>query len=278
MDQNASNFLIEQCEASDFLTNYPKGSVDLVLTSPPYWCQRRYGDDPRELGTEPKVTDYIEHLAAVLHCAWQPLAQTGWLCVNIADTYAVQPGGYRYSQNAKISASNRKNAATAPMRNLTGLPYKSQVGVPERLKLAMIDLGWRCRNTIIWHKTNPLPTTAEDRWFYSYEVVHCFARSKHSFFDKRGSQLIDYSRTDVWSISASKKSASEHPALMPESLVLRLIEQLSPLGGLVIDPFAGSGTVPRLAAANGRIGHGGDLLNWNERRIKLGENGTIGVD
>lgn len=278
MVEGASNFRIEQCEASDFLTRYEKGSVDLVLTSPPYWCQRRYGTDPRELGTEPKVTDYIDHLVAVLHCAWQPLAQTGWLCVNIADTYANQPGGYRHSESSKVSANNRKNAATAPMRSLTGLPFKSQVGVPERLKLAMIDLGWKCRNTIIWSKTNPIPTTANDRWNYSYEVVHCFARSKHSFFDKRGSQVIDYPRGDVWSISGSKKNGTGHPAVMPETLVLRLIEQLSPVGGLVIDPFAGSGTVPRLASTHGRIGHGGDLLAWNERQIELGENGTTCVD
>jgi site-specific DNA-methyltransferase (adenine-specific) len=255
--------MITNKDAGEFLRELAPASVDLVLTSPPYWCQRTYGSDPRELGTECVVTDYVTRLADILHGAWSCLRPTGWLAVNIADTYANQPGQYRHSDKSGVSASNRQKAGSAPMRSLAGLPLKTQAAVPERLKIAMIDRGWRCRNTIIWHKTSPLPTTATDRWNLSYEVVHVFARSSKSYFSRtEHGGFSEYGTHDVWTVNPARRQAGNHPAVMPEKLVGRLIDQLSPVGGLVADPFAGSGTVLRVARERMRETCGADIYDW----------------
>ena len=250
-------------DAGEFLRGLAPASVDLVLTSPPYWCQRTYGSDPRELGIEPLVTEYVNRLADILHAAWSCVRATGWVAVNIADTYANQPGQYRHSDKSSVSASNRAKAGSAPMRSLVGLPLKTQAGVPERVKLALIDRGWRCRNTIIWHKTSPLPTTATDRWNLSYEVVHVFARSAKSYFSRvEHGGFAEYGTHDVWTVNPARRQSEKHPALMPEPLVARLVDQLCPVGGLVVDPFAGSGTVLRVAHDRLRDARGADLYNW----------------
>jgi site-specific DNA-methyltransferase (adenine-specific) len=258
--------MIMNKDAGEFLRELAPASVDLVLTSPPYWCQRTYGDDVRELGTEPVVLDYINRLAGILHEAWSCVRPTGWVAVNIADTYANQPGQYRHSDKSGVSASNRAKAGSAPMRSLAGLPLKTQAGVPERLKIAMIDRGWRCRNTIIWHKTSPLPTTATDRWNLSYEVVHVFARSAKSYFSRtEQGGFAEYGTHDVWTVNPARRQAGNHPALMPEQLVARLVDQLCPVGGLVVDPFAGSGTVLRVARDRLRDACGADIYCWEKR-------------
>lgn len=266
-------------DASDFLATLPASSVDLLLTSPPYWCQRTYGSDPRELGTEPVVTDYVNHLVAILESAWNVVKPEGWMAINLGDTYANQPGQYRHSDKASVSRSNKANAGSAPLRSLTGLPLKTQAAVPERVKIALIARGWRCRNTIIWHKSSPLPTTASDRWNLSYEVVHCFARSAKSYFSRQEyGSFASYGTHDVWSVNPARRRATTHPAVMPEDLVARIIDQLCPPNGMVIDPFAGSGTVLRVARGRGRIASGTDLYDWSNESGRVGTGSERGDD
>jgi site-specific DNA-methyltransferase (adenine-specific) len=247
-------------DARTFLDTLPDASVDLLFTSPPYWCQRVYGNSASELGVEPSVNDYIANMSATLHASWRVIKRSGWMVINIGDTYANQPGSLRTGLTSKVSASNQINARSAVQRNLAGLPLKSMAAVPERLKIAMIDLGWRCRNTVVWQKSNPLPTTAADRWNTTWEPIHCFARSERSYF--RYQPTLQDIKGDVWRMATRSGKSLNHPAAMPRKLAQIIIATLSPQNGMVIDPFAGSGTVLHVAGELDRCNMGAELYEW----------------
>lgn len=254
-------------DASVWLDAQPDASADALLTSPPYWCQRRYGADDSELGIEADVRVYVDRLASILDRASRVIKPSGWLFVNIGDTYANQPGGYRFAENAIVSSANKKHAGSAPKRSLAGLPYKSLACVPDRLKLAMMDLGWRLRNTIIWAKPNPLPATVTDRWWNTWEPILAFTyHAKGAYWSVGSASHGGKPKHDVWTVAPQSGRAliahDGHPAGMPYAVIARLIDQAVPVGGTVIDPFAGSGSVLRVAAMHQRHGRGCDLYSW----------------
>ena len=264
-------------DAATWLDRQDDASADALLTSPPYWCQRRYGADENELGIEPEVHVYVERLAGILDRARRVLKPSGWMFINIGDTYANQPGGYRHSENSQISAKNKKHAGSAPRRSLTGLPYKSMACVPDRLKIAMLDRGWRLRNTIIWAKPNPLPATVTDRWWNTWEPILAFTPESRGSYWSIGTRPYDTKpKHDVWMVAPQSGRAliahDGHPAGMPYAVIARLIDQAVPVGGTVIDPFAGSGSVLRVASMHQRHGRGCDLYSW----VSLGD-GLIDV-
>jgi site-specific DNA-methyltransferase (adenine-specific) len=264
---------IIQSDAGEFLKNLDPYSIDLLVTSPPYWCQRIYGSHPDEIGCEPRFSDYINNLVNIFNLSKKCMKPTGWIVINIGDTYFNQPGQARTSKTSMIGNSPRwgEFATTAPKRDLRGLPIKSQAGIPERFKIAMIDQGWRCRNTIIWNKPHPSPTSSKDRWAVAYEVIHCFSVSEKSYFNKTPAGFVLPSPSgDVWTHShrhtQNNRLSEEHPSVMPEAIVQRLVAQLAPESGTVIDPFAGSGTVLVAAAKLGRTALGCDLYNWESKK------------
>lgn len=247
-------------DAATFLRGLSPQSIDLLLTSPPYWCQRRYGSDPLEIGTESSVFTYVQRLCDTLHLAWDAIRPSGWMAVVIGDTYASRPGRSQQPVRRAISARVQESVRSLPRRSLAGLPPKTMVAVPERIKIGMIDRGWRCRNTVVWQKTNAMPTSVTDRLRVTHEVVHLFARGHRSYFDRDADAL---GRGDVWAIPVrSGGAAVAHPAAMPDRLASALIGMLCPVGGTVVDPFAGAGSTMMAASRLGRIGVGCDLYGW----------------
>lgn len=254
-------------DAGVWLDSLPDKHADCLITSPPYWCQRTYGESASELGKEPRVEDYVARLASTLDKARRVLKPSAWLLVNIGDTYANQPGGYRYSDTSKISHRNRSAAGSAPRRDLRDLPYKSLACVPDRLKIALMDRGWVLRNVIVWAKgNNPLPSTATDRWWAAWEPILAFTpASKGTWYDptRQHASWGPHGRLDVWTISPARRRNAQHPAGMPSQIVERLIHQTCPVGGMVIDPFAGGGTTLLAAQRLSRMAAGADLYHWS---------------
>ena len=85
----------------------------------------------------------------------------------------------------------------------------------------MIDSGWICRNTIIWHKPNPMPTSVRDRYTNDFEYFYFFSKKKDYYFKQ---QLEDAksnkkrNKRTVWRIQvATLKEA--HFAIFPRELV-----------------------------------------------------------
>lgn len=186
------------------------------------WRCRRCGAIKCQLGQEPRVDDYITHLADILNACRGPLKDTGSMWVNIGDTYSVSRD--------------------------CGVEPKCRCMVPERLALALCSMGWILRDDIIWEKPNAMPSSVSDRFCTSYEHCYRFVKEpKGYFFD----QPIDrgHRMRDVWRIP-TEPSRYEHSAMYPKGLLDRMIWSSCPPRGTVLDPFCGSGTTLEWCYAN----------------------------
>ena len=143
-------------DAAERLALLPAASVDMVLTSPPYFRLRNYQVEG-QLGLETHVEEWVESLRAVCAEAARVLVPTGTLWLNLGDSYSTAPS--------------------------EGAPKKSLLLGPERLALALLQDGWRLRNKIVWAKTNPMPSPVRDRLSTTYEVVYLLARQRTYHFD-----------------------------------------------------------------------------------------------
>jgi site-specific DNA-methyltransferase (adenine-specific) len=143
-------------DAAEQLSRLPAASVDMILTSPPYFRLRDYQIDG-QLGLEDNVNEWADVLREVAGEARRVLTPTGTFWLNLGDTYATHA---------------RQGAAR-----------KSLLLGPERLALALVQDGWLLRNKIVWQKANPMPTSARDRLACVWEIVYVFARQPSYFFD-----------------------------------------------------------------------------------------------
>lgn len=169
----------------DCLTVLPTldaGSVQCVVTSPPYWRMRQYTDDPAEIGQEPTPAAYVAALVAVFDAARRVLRDDGTLFLNLGDAYANDRkwGG---RTGGKHASGIHGQGGPGRLKVTTGLPPKSLIGLPWRVAFALQDAGWVLRNDIIWHKPNGMPSPAEDRCVMNHEYVFLFAKQPSYFFD-----------------------------------------------------------------------------------------------
>ena len=138
------------------LREMESGSVDCVVTSPPYFRLRDY-QQSGQLGLEATVQQWVANLVAVMDEIARVLKPTGTVWINVGDSYA------RHQD--------------------VGAPAKGLVLAPERLALGLADSGWRIRNRIAWVKPNPMPASVKDRLTCSWEHVYLLTRSRRYHFD-----------------------------------------------------------------------------------------------
>lgn len=143
-------------DALDRLRQLPDGSVDTVLTSPPYFRLRDYAADG-QLGLELHVDQWIERLVEISTEVHRVLVPTGTYWLNLGDTYSTHRS--------------------------QGAGRKSLLMAPERLALRLQQSGWIIRNKIVWAKPNPIPTSIKDRLNCTYEFVYVLAKQPDYFFD-----------------------------------------------------------------------------------------------
>lgn len=134
----------------------PDGSVDSIVTSPPYFRLRNYGHDD-QLGLEGHVDQWVDELRTLLREAARVLVPTGTVFLNLGDSYSTHPR--------------------------EGAGRKSLLLAPERLALGLIEDGWIMRNKVVWAKTNTIPTSVKDRLATKYEVIHVLVRQAKYYFD-----------------------------------------------------------------------------------------------
>jgi site-specific DNA-methyltransferase (adenine-specific) len=147
---------IQVGDARDRLDELPPASVDCVITSPPYFGLRDYGH-PRQLGLERDVDGWVADVVGVCDQLARVLKPGGSLWLNVGDGYSAHP--------------------------CEGAPKKSLLLGPQRLAVALVQVGWSIRNQVIWAKTNPLPSSVMDRFSCGYEVLLLLVRSRQYFFD-----------------------------------------------------------------------------------------------
>jgi site-specific DNA-methyltransferase (adenine-specific) len=154
--------------AAQVLAGLACESVDTIVTSPPYFGLRLYGQEPDQLGLEASVDEYVAGLLAVCRQLARVLKPTGALWLNLGDSY-----------------SRSKS---------WGAPPKSLLLAPERLLLALSRDGWVVRNRIVWSKPNPMPDSARDRLAVAHEDILFLTRGGRYFFDLDAIRVAHSSR------------------------------------------------------------------------------------
>ncbi|MGW3038488.1 DNA-methyltransferase [Kitasatospora sp. NPDC001159] len=147
------------------LANLADGSINTVVTSPPYWAARDYGHDG-QLGLEDDVDDYVERLVKIFREVYRTLADDGSAWLNIGDSYF----------NKQITEGGK------PPR--LGWKRAKQLSlVPFRVALALQEDGWWIRNVGVWHKPNAMPASVRDRLTNTWEPVFLLTKSERYYFN-----------------------------------------------------------------------------------------------
>jgi DNA modification methylase len=161
-------------------------TVQTVITSPPYFGLRRYGDSNDEIGIEETPEAYISNLCNVFDEIHPKLKDDGTLFVNLGDTYSsnVSEGIKKFgSKNFQEERPGRQNVKQ-PGRKITGdLKPKDLIGIPWMFAFEMRRRGWYLRQDIIWDKPNPMPESVEDRCTKSHEYIFLLTKSPDYYFD-----------------------------------------------------------------------------------------------
>ena len=192
------------------------------------------------------------------------LKKDGLLFLNLGDTYYSAKGQPKGNDN---KSKSRRFGLRAVDASGLGVPRKTIIGIPWRVALDMITRGWVLRSPIIWRRNGSLPEpTAKDRPWRTYEMVFMFSKSPRYFFSRKELN----GEEDIWTISERQtKAKGIHSAAFPDQLVQRCLSIGCPEHGCVLDPFAGSGTVLRVAVESGRSAVGIDLnSNFCEHVVK----------
>lgn len=196
----------------------PDESVDLLVTSPPYFSLRSYQDSGQhyggQIGAEPTPAEYT---AALLECTreWiRVLKPTGSLWVNLGDKYsqrvALRPSSHQdglFPGRPELAKDWKRDRAAGlarmPRENITDLetgcfvPEKSLMGLPWRYALGCIDdLSLILRAEVVWSKPNGLPESVTDRVRRSHEQWFHFTKQQRYYaaVDEIRGPVSGYSR------------------------------------------------------------------------------------
>jgi DNA modification methylase len=197
-----------------------------------------------------------------------------------------------------------------------GLKPKDLIGIPWMLAFALRADGWYLRSDIIWSKPNPMPESIKDRPTKSHEYIFLLSKSQHYYYDNAaiaepastagvvhkmvgnkasrayamgrvpsGNERHDAppvvtkemkNKRSVWTVNAKPYSGA-HFATYPEELIEDCILAGCPEGGVVLDPFMGSGTTAAVAARMQRRWVGCEL-NPDYKHLQLERTGRMWVD
>ena len=200
-------------DALEGINSLSDNSINLIITSPPYFNCRVYGNET--IGREENPLDYINNLFKYLNPLKRVLHKEGSFYLNIGDLYFGTKG---FSRNkGRYSRRTDKHYLEYKIAKPDGkyLQYKQLLMLPERIAIEMQNAGWILRNKIIWEKPNPVPSYSKDRRYPVYEHIFHFVKSKKYFFDIKKAKELGH----------------------------HIIEITSRKGDIVLDPFMGSGTV-----------------------------------
>lgn len=291
--------MILQGEVVEKLAEIPDESVHTCVTSPPYWGLRDYGH-PGQLGLEDTPEEYVEKMVEVFREVRRILRDDGTLWLNLGDCYT---SGGRKTRATDSKNKAREMNVRPIMPN--GLKPKDLVGIPWRVAFALQADGWYLRSDIIWNKPNAMPESVRDRPTKAHEYIFLLSKSPKYYYDadairephihqdkigknktSRGKQGWALShlgspqqdssggvgfnpkgrnKRTVWNVS-TRPFKGAHFAVFPPDLIKPCILAGAPEGGVVLDPFFGSGTTGLVAQENGRDWIGIEL---NPEYIKI---------
>lgn len=235
-------------KSSQNMSELPDFSVDLIITSPPYFNIKDYSKDGYQnishsqnkacdLGSINSFDDYIKGLLEVWKECFRVLRPNGKLCINVP-----------------LMPMLKKNLTTHHNRHIFDLQSEIQNSILKNTKFFLMDL-------YIWNRVN----TTKSLMFGSYpypnnfyaqntsEFITIFVKDgKPKFVDKTIKEKSKLTQTEwveftkqIWNIPIPNKSDiafGKHAAIMPAEIPYRLIKMYSFKNDIILDPFAGSGT------------------------------------
>ena len=166
----------------DKLKEIADGTVQTVVTSPPYWGLRDYQTEG-QLGLEKTPEEYVEKMVKVFREVKRVLKKDGTCFLNLGDSYAGstgQTGGK--GLNTYQKEANATNSMMKPSK-INGLKPKDLCMIPARVAIALQSDGWWLRQDIIWHKPNPMPESVQDRCTKSHEYIFLLTKSAKYYYD-----------------------------------------------------------------------------------------------
>lgn len=294
-------------DSLEILKTLPDQSVQTCVTSPPYFGLRDYGVEG-QIGLEETPEEYVQKLVEIFKEVRRVLRDDGTLWLNLGDSYnAARDGGH--AGGKKQASLERHKGIQRSGANVPGLKPKDLIGIPWRVAFALQADGWYLRQDIIWHKPNPMPESVTDRCTKAHEYIFLLSKSPTYYYDhetvkepavmnrwggkkpmnlknskdkggvfggltrERDMMPETRNRRSVWTV-ATKPYKGAHFATFPPDLIEPCILAGAPVGGVVLDPFLGSGTTVAVAIKHGRQYIGIEL---NPEYIKLAEQrlGTV---
>jgi site-specific DNA-methyltransferase (cytosine-N4-specific) len=272
-------------DAYDLSADLIPKSVDLLITSPPYWGHRAYGgehdwaildtwkaaggsverappyawyrDHGGLLGLEPLPEWYVAHLAEILARLRPALKPQASVWVNIGDTYFARWASIRENGRQGLGDNPRVRRRT-PMGGYR--QEKQLLQVPARFAIAMQDDRWILRNDVIWFKPNVPPRPETDRLRLTHEHFYHFALRPREGRAKYYYDMAEVERGAFDVVTHNVRAGRDgHSATFPEALIRPRILSSCPIGGVVLDPFCGTGSALKVAVESGRQAIGFDL-------------------
>lgn len=271
---------IYNCNCMDGLKLLESNSINICITSPPYFGLRDYGVDG-QFGLEQTPNEYVENMVQVFREVKRVLKNEGTLWLNIGDCYAGSMKGYNGNGTWNIREGTKQSTNIGSIGLIPtkakkiGMKPKDLIGIPWMLAFALRTDGWYLRSDIIWNKPNCMPESVKDRPTKAHEYIFLLSKSPKYYYnndaikeiakyagDDRGSRTDNRRGTKynsvsgktgefrnkrtIWSIN-TKPFKGAHFAVFPEELVETPIKAGCPESGIVLDPFMGSGTTAVVA-------------------------------
>lgn len=220
------------CE--DILPTLKNNSVDLIITSPPYNLNKEY---------EKKMclVDWVEFQYNIISECVRVLKDSGSICwqvgnyVEKGEVYPLDLFIYDIFKEYNLKLRNRI--------------------------IWTFNHGLHCKNRLSGRYETILWFTKTDDYIFNLDPIRIpqkYPNKKYYKGPNKGKlscNPLGKNPSDVWEITNVKNNhpeKTEHPAQFPEELVKRLVLSLSDEGGLVLDPFGGSGTVGKVCGDNNR--------------------------
>jgi len=270
-------------------------------------CGAKRVDD--QFGLEETLEEYIEKTVLLFEELRRVLKPQGTVWWNLGDSYANKSSAW--GGRGKNSILNNTGLKDKQRRNTIvpeGLKAKDLMMIPARVAIALSENGWYLRSEIIWHKPNPMPESVKDRPTSAHEKIYLFSKNKKYYYDAdairekaktkptvrnksaegyqadypNGKRFSEGERTygngyankrNVWTVT-TKPFKGAHFAVFPTDLIEPCIKAGCPKGGIVLDPFGGSGTTGFVA---NNLGRDAILIELNEEYVEIAKK-RIGGD
>ena len=213
-----------------------ENSVQMIFTSPPYYNAREYSDYS-------SYSEYLSKMKRVFDSCSYVLEPGRFMIVNVSPVITKRPGREFESTRYPIHYDMHNVLTSAGFYFIDEIIWiKPEPSVPDRIS------GYKQTRKPLSYKPNCIT-----------ESIMIYRKNCNFLLDRNMKSYIEYDRHEDESIDTSNcwyiapKSDKNHPAVFPEELCRRILKYYSFEGDAVLDPFAGSGTLGRVAMKMKRV-------------------------